>query len=348
MAKLTTKTVRMLRITLLLVAIICTLVFTPWSLLLAWLSPLPATVQQQVEDAVKLGLDGIIVYTDNEQQPTLYAAGWHNRQQQQVADPQAYFKIASISKLYIAAATVKLINQQRLALDNSLADLLPQLAAHIANADKISLRMLLQHRSGIANFTDHPDYPWPNLPDNQGALAFVLDQPANFEPDQQYQYSNTNYLLIGEIMDTTLGYSHHQYIHEAILQPLGLQHTFSLLSDVPINQVMSGYSVGYEPDIKSNDYTNPGGSMVATAGDVGMFLRALNNGTLLNEQEMAIYRSVYPMEHTGLLPGYSSIARYHQDIDTVVIQFVNTSGGVSWTMTEIVYQRIVKIISASQ
>jgi hypothetical protein len=81
--------------------------------------------------------------------------------------------------------------------------------------------------------------------------------------------------------------------------------------------------------------------MVATAQDVGIFLRALNNGSLFDEGEQEIYSSIYVYEHTGLLPGYQSIANYHKDIDAVVIQFVNTTGGFHWITAEIVYSRIV-------
>ncbi len=84
--------------------------------------------------------------------------------------------------------------------------------------------------------------------------------------------------------------------------------------------------------------------MVATAEDVGIFLRALNNSSLLNDNEQAIYSSIYEYEHTGLLPGYSSIARYHKNIDAVVVQFVNTSGGYSWNLSEIVYKRIMQLV----
>jgi len=172
----------------------------------------------------------------------------------------------------------------------------------------------------------------------------ILDKPADFAPDRKYKYSNTNYLLIGEILDKTLGYSHHKYIKREILAPLGLTHTFCLLSEVDIDDVMSGYTVGYDGDLKYNDFVNPAGSMVATAEDVGIFLRALNNGSLLNDNEQAIYSSIYEYEHTGLLPGYSSIARYHKNIDAVVVQFVNTSGGYSWNLSETVYKRIMQLV----
>ncbi len=116
------------------------------------------------------------------------------------------------------------------------------------------------------------------------------------------------------------------------------------MSEAGADKVFSGYTVEYEGDVKMLDFVAPGGSMVATAEDVGIFLKALNDGSLLNDEEQAIYSSVYVYEHTGLLPGYSSIAKYYKDTDTVVVQFVNTSGGETWNITEIVYNRIVRIL----
>ena len=84
--------------------------------------------------------------------------------------------------------------------------------------------------------------------------------------------------------------------------------------------------------------------MVATAEDVGIFLRALNDGSLLNDEEQKIYSGIYEGGHTGLLPCYMSIARYHKDIDSIVIQFINTSGNDSWAKSEIIYKRIVRIL----
>ncbi|WP_346861132.1 serine hydrolase domain-containing protein [uncultured Draconibacterium sp.] len=327
-------------------ATIVSLFFVPWIILKAILTPLPDTVQAQVHKAINYKLDGIIVYVDQAgKPPAFYAAGYNNRENKVPADPHTLFKIASISKLYIATAVAKLVNKQTLDLDKTLAAYLPEFAERIENADKITLRMLVQHRSGIPNYTDHPDYPWDHpFKNNSDTYQLVLDMPADFEPDEKYSYSNSNYLLLGEIMDKTLGYSHHDYIRNEILKPLELTHTYSLLSEVSLVDVMSGYFVGYEPDIKGNDFIQPGGSMVATAQDVGVFLRALNDGSLLNDDEQAIYSAIYEYGHTGLLPGYSSIARYHKDIDAVVVQFVNTSGGKTWSITEVIYKKILKIL----
>ena len=341
------QTKRIFRIIFIL-ASISSLFFVPWILVKAWIIPLPDTVQEQVDEAIDLGLDGIIVYVDIAgKPPEFYAAGWHDRKNKIPAYPEALFKIASISKLYVAVSVAKLVNEKQLSLDKTLADYLPELLGRIDNADKITLRMMVQHRSGIPNYTDSPGY-WENAPKSyKENIGLVLDKPADFEPDEKYSYSNTNYLLIGEILDKTLGYSHHQFIRNEILNPLELNNTYSLLSEVDINKVMSGYDEGFDGDLKDNSFISPAGSMLATAQDVGIFLRALNDGSLLNENEQAIYSSIYVFEHTGLLPGYSSIARYHKDIDAVVVQFVNTSGGYSWNLSEIVYDRIVKILRSN-
>ncbi len=329
-----------------IVAIVSFMIFAPLEGIWAWIVPLPDTVQEQVDDAFDHGLDGIIVYVDQAgQPPAFYAAGWKDRAAQVPADPYALFKIASISKLYIATAAAKLVHDQRLSLDDTLADYLPELAGSIEYADQITLRMMLQHRSGIPNYVDDDAFDWGDPPlEISENLALVLDEPADFEPDTDYRYSNTNYLLIGHILDNVLGYGHQQYIRREISDPLGLTNTYGLLSDVALEDVVSGYYTEYDGDLKELDFVVPGGSMIATTQDVGVFLRALNDGSLLNEDEQTIYSSIYEYEHTGWVLGYHSIARYHEDIDTVVIQFVNTTGGDLELVSDVVYGRIVRIL----
>jgi len=314
----------------------------PWVLVIAWILPLPDTVQEQVDEAIGHGFDGMIVYVDQAgKPPAFYAGGWKDRKNEIPADPKSLFKIASISKLYTAVAVTKLVHENRLSLDKTLADYLPELVGRIENAEKITLRMMVRHQSGIPNFTDNPAY-WEKEQENGAkALEFALDLPANFEPDEDYGYSNTNYLLLRRIMDDVLGYNHHQYIREKILMPLKLKHTFFSLDEVNLDDVMSGYYVGYDEDFKAREY-----GMLATAEDVGIFLRALNDGSVFKEGEQEIYSSIYEYEHGGLVVGYQSLAEYHEDIDTVVVQFINTTDfeGYEWSLSEIVINRIVKIL----
>jgi len=329
------------RVIMIPIAIISIIVFPPWNGIWVWLKPLPDTIQEQIDDGVNHGLDGIIVYVDKAgQAPAFYSSGWKDRDKKIPANANSLFKIASISKLYVAAAVAKLVNAERLSLDDTLAEYFPYLEERIEYADKITLRQMLQHRSGIPNFTDQAGFLWDQPPKtSRESLELVLDMPADFAPDEKYSYSNTNYLLISEILDQVLGYSHQRYIKEQILSPLGLTHTFSSLQEVDIEDVMSGYYVGVDDDFKNIEF-----GMLATAEDVGIFLRALNDGSLFNENEQAIYSSVYEYGHKGWVLGYQSIARYHADIDTVVILFVNTVSDDTELTTLVIYSRIVDIL----
>lgn len=329
---------------LFIIASISSLYFVPWPIVVAWIKPLPNTVQEQVSKAQDHGFDGIIVYVDQKgKPPKTYTAGYHNTDTKTPAKPKALFKIASVNKLYNAVAVAKLVYSKKLDLNQTLAYYLPELKDRIAYANQITLQMLVEHRSGIPNFTDTYMY-WANPKETDAErLALVLDQPANFKPGTSYQYCNTNYLLLGMIMDRVLGYPSQNYIKQHILQPLELQHTFASIDQVNLDEVMSGYYVGYNQDLK----TDRNGSMLATAQDLGTFIRALNEGTVFtNKEEQAIYTSIYKYEHTGLIPGYQTIAKYHKDVDAVVIQFTNTVDfeGYNWSLSEIMYNRIVKII----
>jgi D-alanyl-D-alanine carboxypeptidase len=314
--------------------------FVPWILVKAWILPLPDTIQEQLDEAIGHGFDGMIVYVDQAgKPPAFFTGGWKDRQKKIPADPNSLFKIASISKLYTAVAATKLVKEKRLSFDKTLADYLPELRDRIENAEEITLRMMIQHRSGIPNFTDNPAY-WENEQENgKNAINFALDLPASFKPNGGYEYSNTNYLLLRRIMDDVLGYSHNQYIKEKILIPLELKNTFSSITEVDLDNVMSGYYVGYEEDFKVREY-----GMLATAEDVGIFLRALNDGSVFDKGEQEIYP--YEYNHGGLVVGYQSLAEYHKDIDAVVVQFINTTdfNGYEWNLSEITINRIVKIL----
>ena len=307
--------------------------------------PLPKTVQEQVNMASDYGFDGIIVCVDKKgKKPVFYISGYKNKENKIPTDPHSLFKIASVSKLYTALAITKLVTDGRLSLDKTLAEYFPEFISRIENADKITVRNMVQHRSGIPNYTDTKNY-WvhPEQSDHK-RLELALDLPANFEPNTDFEYSNTNYLLLSQLIEKVTGKSKFQYIKEEVLLPLHLENTYGSIQDVNLDDVMSGYYVGYDNDLKTDDT----GLMLATAEDLGRFIRALNDGSAFKDKkEQDVYSSIYRYEHTGLIPGYQTIAKYHKDIDAVVIQFTNTVNfdGYNWSLSEIMYSRIVKILS---
>lgn len=317
--------------------------YVPWPIVRAWLPPVPDTIQEQLESAIDLGFDGIIVYVDQAgKEPAFYGAGWKDRDNKIPADPHALFKIASVNKLYVAVSIAKLVNAGKLSLDGTIADYFPEYSKRIANSDRITLRMMVQHRSGLPNFTDLSNF-WNNPPNSaEACLALVFDVPAEFEPDKKYRYCNTNYLLLNMLIEKVTGANSFQFMREEILQPLHLNNTYGSIHEIDMDELMSGYYVGIEEDIKSTDY----GSMIASAEDVGRFVRALNDGSVFEEGEQKIYNSIYELGHGGLIPGYMTYAYYHEDIDAVVVQMVNTTdfSGYEWNLHQIVYNRLIKIL----
>lgn len=337
------RTTTIIRI-LLFSATLISLYFVPWPIVNAWIKPLPDTIQEQVDKAPDYGFDGIIVYIDQgAKAPAWYTAGTHSRATQEPARADALFKIASVSKLYTALAVTKLANKGQLDLDQSLAHYFPELAHRIEYADEITIKMLVKHRSGIPNFTDINSY-WAHPKDNnEERLALILDLPADFAPDTDYAYCNTNYLLLHELIKKVTGQPSFCTIKKEILEPLNLNNTYGSIHDVDLDRIMSGYYVGYAQDLKADDND----LMLATAQDLGDFLRALNDGSVFNNQEERdLYASLYELEHTGLIPGYQSIAKYHKELDAVVIQFTNTVDfeGYNWNLSEVMYNRVVKIL----
>ncbi|MDD4087372.1 MAG: serine hydrolase, partial [Bacteroidales bacterium] len=230
------------------------LYFVPWPIVNAWIKPLPNTVQEQVDKVADYGFDGIIVCVNKKgNQSEFYTSGYKNRETKIPTDPNALFKIASVSKLYKAVAVAKLVSDGKLSLDKTLTDYLPELKGRIEYGDKITLRMLVKHRSGIPDYVRTHNY-WVHPKETADEqLALVLDKPANFKPNKKYEYSNTNYLLLSRILNRVLGYGTFQYIQEEILNPLNLKRTFGSIQDVNINDVMSGYYVGYDTDLKTDN-----------------------------------------------------------------------------------------------
>lgn len=303
------------------------------------------TVQSILDNAVKDGVDGIFVYID---QPNhineSFTSGVQDKSAQVPANASSLFKIASISKLFIAVSAVKIITAEQLALDQTLAFWLPELADRIENSTTITIKHLIQHRSGIPDFDSQVGFSWQRShTDIDRTLLYALDKPADFLPDSQYEYSNTNYLLLAKILDKTLGYSHQSFIRDNILSPLSMSNTFLTLSEIDLSQLSKGYWDNIERS--TQDYIIPGGSMISTVEDIAIFIRALNKGGLLTATEKSTYSNLYWFDHSGWLPGYQSIAQFDEQTNAVVVLFINTTGGDSETIASATNKSIIDLLA---
>lgn len=115
-----------------------------------------------------------------------------------------------MTKLYDALILTKLVRDGKLHLDSTLNHYLPDLK--IQYAEKITLRMLARHRSGIQNYTDLPGYWLHPKETDAEKIQLILHQKPKFTPNSRYHYSNTNYVLLTKIMDKALGYPHFAYL----------------------------------------------------------------------------------------------------------------------------------------
>lgn len=308
-------------------------------------TPTPLTIQAVLDEAVLNGIDGAFLYIEHpSSQPVSYSSGIENRITNQQASVNSLFKVASISKLFVAASAIKLVEAGIINLDDTLAFWLPEIANRIENGDVITLREMLMHRSGIPDFDSQIGFSWQNPHSSaDDTLEYALDLPADFAPNLQYEYSNTNYLLIGKILDQALSYSHTIFIEEAILTPLGLVNTYSSAKQIDISLLVKGYWSNIDRSAQIYDIT--GGSMISTVRDIGVFLRELNSINLLfNEQEKQTYDSVYFNQHTGWLPGYQSMAQITSTNGKVIILFVNTTGNGSELLMSDIYNKIVELL----
>ena len=208
-------------------------------------------------------------------------------------------RIASISKTFLATVVLQLWEEGLLDIDHLMSQYLPDSTVSMfPYGEQVTLRQLLNHTSGIYDFEDDefiyllfedPLYPWTpyELLDHAVNAAASI----HYEPGTLYSYSNTNYILLGLIVESVTDISMEQNIRDRILDPCGLNNTYSGNEDIPQNN----YSLGYQPidettEFIVSDETLPlyfewaHGQMVSTAADLWTFLDALTAGDLFDEQ----------------------------------------------------------------
>lgn len=161
----------------------------------------------------------------------------------QVTPPNDIFEIGSITKQFTAAVIMKLQEQGKLHGDDSMATYLPQYGFPSA----ITLRMLLTHTSGLANYTSFSQFPgWSvNGVSEATVLTAVSQAPLQFTPGTAYSYSNGNYFALGAIIEGVSGQTYESNLDEYVIHPLGLQNTYFELP--PAALAATGYSTGLEP-----------------------------------------------------------------------------------------------------
>jgi D-alanyl-D-alanine carboxypeptidase len=170
----------------------------------------------------------------------LYAQGYgvSDLTTRQATPPSAIFEIGSITKQFTASLIMKLQEQGKLSVDDSVALYLPEYNFSPA----ITLRMMLSHTSGLADFTNFSQLgDWVKHGVSEATVLTAVSQtPLEFQPGTQYSYSNSNFFALGTIIEKLTGQTYPTVLEQFIFQPLGLMHTYYSLP--PASQAATGYT----------------------------------------------------------------------------------------------------------
>ncbi|OKI30527.1 alkaline D-peptidase [Saccharothrix sp. CB00851] len=260
-------------------------------------------LQQAVQAVVDAGFAGVELVVHDEQGDWVGRAGVSELggTDEPPADGQVW--AGSVSKPFTATVVLQLVAEGRIGLDSAVADTLPELGLD----ERITVRMLLQHTSGLYNYTGdvEPDGTFAmGLPSTGKAwvdnrfhsyrpeelVRFALAKPARFEPGTDQSYANTNYTLALLLIEQLTGRTYADEVRQRILEPLGLSDTVVSADspDLPGPHAHGYYRYqdGGEWKVVDVSRQNPSllagaGDLISTAKDLNTFISALLGGKLL-------------------------------------------------------------------
>ena len=250
----------------------------------------------------------------------------------------SHFRIASNTKTFIAIVMLQLAHEGKLHLEDPVETWLPGLVTGNGNdGTKITIHHLLQHTSGLYNYTK--DLFASVTPENltqlitshrdpQQLVAIALQHPPVFAPGTSWSYSNTNYVVAGMIIQKVTGHDWRTEVHDRILTPLWLTETTTPADelDLPAPHADGYQAVGgalFDVTQVNQTLSDAAGSITSTTADMTRFWRALQSGELLEPAEMTAMHTTVPVNNEGdVVPG----SRYGLGI----IWYPTSCGGGYW------------------
>jgi len=229
------------------------------------------------------------------------STGFADRENEIPLETDQYFRVGSATKTFTAKAALLLYQDGLFQLDDSVESLLPDLEEFSSlHGSGITVRMLMNHTSGLADYVGVPygdTYPFYMMIDDplrewtpEALVEISVDYGLQSVPGEAFSYSNTNYILLGLIIEKLSGQNYAAFVKKRLIDPLGLEHTF-----VPESEAFSGdYAHGYfekDSDGKLYDYSAQSptavwsaGNIVSTVPDLLIWLESLLGGELLSDE----------------------------------------------------------------
>jgi CubicO group peptidase (beta-lactamase class C family) len=263
-------------------------------------------------------------------------------------EPNMSYQLASVSKQYTAAAVLKLYEERRLDIDQSVSTYLPGF-----KFEKVTIRDLLKHRSGLWNYMYLTEQYWnKDIAPNNLEVVDLINANAprlNFPAGRYFSYSNTGYVVLGAIVEQITQLSLGEFIEDEFLLPLCLDETFVDKHDRNKNVILDGYQsyrrsfIELPEGFHNNAIGDKG--IYASAKDLFVWFRDLKNGEIVNEDNIDLmfgrnengknkrYGMGFRLEHkngeevifhNGLWDGFRNGLEYHPKDDLVVIVMTHT------------------------
>ena len=296
------------------------------------------------------------------------AVGVSDRAAKTPMTPADRLLLGSVGKTYASAVALQLMAEGKIALDDPISKWLGREPwfTRLAHADRITVRHVMTHTSGlvryelnpkfIADLTANPDKVWTG----QDRLAYLFDAQPPFEPGAGWEYSDTNYIVLGMIIERAGGASYYEQLRTRILDPLGLKDTIPVESRI-VPGLVQGYAGARNPFGGTDEVihdgkfvVNPqfewtGGGLAVTAADLARWGKLLYEGKVLDGPRMAaLIDSAVPARlgpetkyglgviirptphgvahgHSGFMPGYMTELMYFPEMKTAIAVQVNSS-----------------------
>ena len=278
------------------------------------------------------------------------ARGHSDRGAKRANTPDTVFRVGSLSKQIVSAAVMQLVEGKKVSLAAPVAEHLP-LFAGSPELKAITVRQLLTHTSGLADYTKVKGF-WDDAGraiSPRACLRSIIDQKLHFEPGSRFEYSNTNYLALGMIVERVSGETLAAYLRRRVFTPCKMSHTgFS----AEAAEIAKGYEYGTDregtlivaPKVHPSRYYAAGG-LCSTVDDLHRFHRCLHGSRLLGSRSVEMmFRD--PVDtgrgfkygfgwivqnadgeevrwHTGSLPGYSARWTYYPGRDLLIVLLAN-------------------------
>ena len=288
--------------------------------------------------SVLVAKDGAVIFAQS--------YGWANIEWRIPNTPATKFRLGSVTKQFTAAGVLLLEEQGKLKLDDPVSKFIP---TSPEAWKQVTLYQLLTHTSGIPSFTDFPGYAtWKLSPESPAqSIAHISDKPLDFTPGEKFKYSNTNYVLLGWIIELVSHQSYEAFLREHIFTPLGMNDTGYDSNTAIIPQRASGYVPG--PNGLTNapyiDMHVPhgAGALYSTTADLLRWTQGLFGGKLLsaaslekmitpNKDNYAFGLGVRTeggrkvISHGGGIEGFNAMLAYYPESKVTVVVLANVNG----------------------